>query len=316
MDSKTQNAIATVVGIVARRIAFILVTLWAVFTITFFLVRSSPGGPFASERKVHPNILRNLEAKYHLNDPLPKQYLDRLVDFCKFDFGPSMKLEDYTVNQVIAAGFPISATIGIFSLSLATLLGVVAGVVAASRRGHAIDWSIMGLATVGISVPSFVLGCVMLIIFVFWLNWLPVGGWGTFKQLILPGVCLALPYAAYIARLTRTGMLEQLHRDYVRTAHAKGLAEYKVVFGHALRGALLPVISFLGPATAGVLTGSLVLESLFNIAGMGRSFVEAAMQRDQPMCMGMVMVYAAMLVVMNNLVDMAYAVVDPRVKVE
>jgi ABC-type dipeptide/oligopeptide/nickel transport system permease component len=316
LNSKTWKSFLGIVLIVGRRLFFVLLTLWAVFTITFILMRLAPGGPFASERRMPEIILRNMEAKYHLNDPPLKQYLDSLASACRFDFGPSMKLEDYTVNQVIAAGFPISVSIGIFSLSLATMFGIVAGVISASRRGTTIDWGIMGVATIGISVPSFVLGCIALIVFVFWLNWFPAGGWGQLKQLILPGVCLALPYAAYIARLTRTGMLEQLHRDYVRTAHAKGLREYKVVFGHALRGALLPVITFLGPATAGVLTGSLVLESLFNIAGMGRSFVEAANQRDWPMCLGMVMVYALALVIMNNLVDVAYAVVDPRVKVE
>ncbi len=303
--------------ILAKRIGWTLLTLWVVFTLTFFLMWAVPGGPFKSEKKIPEAIKRNLEAKFHQNDPLPKQYADYLYDvFLRFDFRASMKLEDFTVNEVIEQGFPVSASLGIFALLFALVFGTTAGVIAASYRNSAIDVGLMGAATIGIAIPNFVLAGLSIVVVVFWLHLLPASGWGTIQQVFLPALCLGAPYAAYIARLTRAGMLEVLNLDYIRTAYAKGLMPRTVVVRHALRGALLPVVSYLGPATTGILTGSLVVERLFNVPGCGSHFIEAALQYDFPLEMGMVMVYTLLLSLMNTLVDFSYAVIDPRVKLE
>ena len=232
------------------------------------------------------------------------------------DLGPSLKLEDFTVNSVIAQGFPVSASLGICALMLAITVGVTAGVISAVYRRSLLDFNAMLVATLGIAVPNFVLASVCIFFFVFWFKWFPAAGWGSPRQLILPALCLAAPYAAYVARLTRASMLEVLNRDYIRTAYAKGLLPRTVVIKHALRGAILPVVSFLGPATAGILTGSLVLEQIFNIPGMGTHFIEAATARDYPLAMGMVLVYTCLLFGMNTLVDLSYALIDPRIKME
>ncbi|MFN0020309.1 MAG: ABC transporter permease [Pirellulaceae bacterium] len=302
--------------ILAKRAAWTLLTLWLVYTISFSLMWSVPGGPFKSEKKIPEAIKRNIEAKFHFNDPVWKQYLDYMWDICHFDFRASFKLEDFTVNEVIAQGFPVSASLGIFALLFALLFGTTAGVISASRRNSVIDVAFMGLATIGIAVPNFVLAGISIIVVVFWLHLLPASGWGTIQQILLPALCLSAPFAAYIARLTRAGMLEVLNLDYIRTAYAKGLLPRNVVIRHALRGALLPVVSYLGPATAGILTGSLVVERLFNIPGSGSHFIEAALGQDYTLEMGMVLVYTLLLSVMNTLVDFSYAVIDPRVKLE
>jgi ABC-type dipeptide/oligopeptide/nickel transport system permease component len=245
------------------------------------------------------------------------QYVRHLVNAVVFfDFGPSMRMEDFTVNEVIAQGFPVSASLGVIALVLALLFGMTAGVISAVQRNTIFDFGFMLLATIGIAVPNFVLASLAIILIVFWLQLVPAAGWGSVQQLFLPAVCIAAPYAAYIARLTRAGMLEVLNLDYIRTAYAKGLAPRTVIVKHALRGAILPVVSYLGPATAGILTGSLVLEKIFNIPGMGSHFIDAAMQRDFTLAQGMVIVYTLLLLVMNTLVDLSYAVIDPRVKME
>lgn len=292
-----------------------ILTLWIVFTVTFFLMRVVPGGPFDSEKKIPEIVKRNIEARFKMDRPVHEQYVSHLWGIVRhWDFGPSYKLEDYTVNQVIAEGFPVSASLGIFALVFALALGTVAGVVSAVRRQSVYDMSFMLLATIGIAVPNFVLASLAIIVFVFIVGVFPAAGWGTLNQMVLPALCLGAPYAAYIARLTRTGMLEVLGLDYVRTAYAKGLSERRVVMRHALRGAILPVVSFLGPATAGVLTGSLVLERIFAIPGMGSHFIKAATQRDYTLAMGMVLVYTFLLFLMNTLVDISYSIIDPRVK--
>jgi ABC-type dipeptide/oligopeptide/nickel transport system permease component len=291
--------------------------LWIVYTFSFFLMRAVPGGPFAADKKVSAAIQRRLEARYHMDEPLPMQYVRHLVNAVVFfDFGPSMRMEDFTVNEVIAQGFPVSASLGVIALVLALLFGMTAGVISAVQRNTIFDFGFMLLATIGIAVPNFVLASLAIILIVFWLQLVPAAGWGSVQQLFLPAVCIAAPYAAYIARLTRAGMLEVLNLDYIRTAYAKGLAPRTVIVKHALRGAILPVVSYLGPATAGILTGSLVLEKIFNIPGMGSHFIDAAMQRDFTLAQGMVIVYTLLLLVMNTLVDLSYAVIDPRVKME
>lgn len=299
-----------------RRIAWIAVTLWVVYTISFALMRSVPGGPFSSDRQMPEAIKRNIEERYRLNDPLWKQYLDHLRLALTGDFGYSFKLGDFTVNDVISQGFPVSASLGILAITFAIFFGLTAGVVSAARRNTGWDVLSMLLAALGVAVPNFVLASLAIIVFVFWMNLVPAGGWGTLRQLILPALCLSAPVAAYLARLTRAAMLDVLNLDYIRTAYAKGLSERQVVLRHALRGSLLPAISYLGPATAAVLTGSPIIERIFNIPGMGSHFVEAALQRDYTLSLGVIMAYTALLLFMNMLVDLSYALIDPRVKME
>lgn len=229
------------------------------------------------------------------------------------DLGLSIKMADFSVLEIIGQGFPVSATLGILALWFAICLGLTAGTVSALRRGGMLDLSLMMAATLGIAVPNFWLASVGVVIFVFQLQWFPAAGWGSLQQVVLPALCLGAPYAAYIARLTRTGMLDVLHQDYIRTAYAKGLMPGRVVMRHALKGALLPVVSFMGPAVAGVLTGSLVLEKIFFLPGMGTHFIEAATNRDYTMAMGMVLVYTIILYTMNTIVDLTYGMLDPRV---
>lgn len=293
-----------------------IVTLWVVFTISFILMRSVPGGPFDSERNLPPEVKRNIEAKFDFNAPLYKQYLGMLWDYVQFDFRDSYKLADFSVWEIIAEGFPVSASLGILALIFAIVLGLSAGVIAALFRKSGLDTASMLLATIGIAVPNFVMASLGILLFVFTWKLLPAGGWGSAEKLILPSLCLGLPFAAYIARLTRTGMLDVLGYDYIRTAKAKGLSPWRVVVRHALPGAILPVVSFLGPATAGILTGSLVLERIFALPGMGTHFIEAVTQRDYTLAMGMILVYTFLLFCMNTLVDISYFFIDPRVKLE
>ena len=299
-----------------KRLGWMVLTLWVVFTTSFFLMRAVPGGPFDSEKKLPPAIKRNIEKRYQMDRPLIQQYWSHLWATVRCDFGPSYKLEDYTVNDVIAQGFPVSASLGILAMTFALSLGLVSGVVSAVLRNSVYDVSFMVAATIGIAVPNFVLASLMIVLFVFFWPVFPAAGWGELRQIILPALCLGAPFAGYISRLTRTGMLEVLGLDYIRTAYAKGLTTREVVVRHALRGAILPVVSYLGPATAGILTGSLVLERIFALPGMGSHFIEAALTRDYTLCMGMVLIYTVLLFVMNTLVDLSYSIIDPRVDLE
>ena len=299
-----------------KRLGWMVLTLWVVFTTSFFLMRAVPGGPFDSEKKLPAAIKRNIEKRYQMDRPLIEQYWSHLWATMRCDFGPSYKLEDYTVNDVIAQGFPVSASLGILAMTFALSLGLVSGVVSAVLRNSVYDVSFMVAATIGIAVPNFVLASLMIVLFVFFWPVFPAAGWGELRQIILPALCLGAPFAGYISRLTRTGMLEVLGLDYIRTAYAKGLTTRVVGIRHALRGAILPVVSYLGPATAGILTGSLVLEQIFALPGMGSHFIEAATQRDYTLAMGMVMVYTFLLFVMNTLVDLSYSMIDPRVEVD
>ncbi|NND99061.1 MAG: ABC transporter permease [Pirellulaceae bacterium] len=300
-----------------QRFFWMLLTLWIVYTLSFVLMRSVPGNPFSSERNVPPAIERQLKARYNLDAPPLEQYVDYLVGIVtRFDLGWSIRLEDYSVNQVLAEGFPVSASLAIFALVFAITLGVSAGVVSAVYRGTPADLGMMAAAVMGIAIPNFVLASLAILLFVFGIQLFPAGGWGTLRQIALPALCLGAPVAAYIARLTRAGMLEVLTKDHVRTALAKGLPKRTVILRHVLPGGLLPVVSYLGPATARVLTGSLVLEKIFALPGMGSHFIYAATQRDYTLAMGMVLTYTVILFVMNTLVDVSYAVIDPRVKLQ
>ena len=302
--------------IVLKRLGWMVLTLWVVFTLSFIIMWLTPGGPFDSEKNIPEEIKRNIEARYGRDQPLHVQYVTQLANVARLDFGPSYRLKDFTVNEVIKQGFPVSASLGILALAFALAVGTAAGAISAANRNSPLDVGFMALATVGIAVPNFVLASITIILVVFWLGLLPAAGWGTFKQLILPAMCLGAPYAAYIARLTRASMLEVLSQDYIRTAFAKGLSPRKVIMRHAMRGAMLPVVSYLGPATAALLTGSLVVERIFNLPGMGSHFIEAAIQRDYTLEMGVVLVYTFLLYLLNTLVDFSYGVIDPRVKVE
>ena len=301
---------------ILKRLVWMVLILWVVFTVSFLLMRAVPGGPYSQERQLDPQVEANIRARYRLDDPLWMQYRDHLLRTLRGDLDYSYRRPDFHVNEIIAQGFPISASLGIVALVFALALGLVAGTVSAVWRGSPLDFSLMTAATVGIALPNFVIAGVMIILFVFVLPLFPAAGWGSLRHLVLPGFCLGAPYAAYVARLTRTGMLDVLSQDYIRTAYAKGLSTRAVVLRHASKAAVLPVVSFLGPAIAGILTGSVVVEKIFNIPGLGMHFVEAAFQADYVLAMGLVLVYTVLLYSMNLIVDVSYAFLDPRVELK
>ena len=301
---------------IVRRLLGLILTLWIVFTLSFLLMHAVPGGPYSSERNLPPELEENFKEKYQLNLPVYQQYLIQLRRAATGDLGPSQRLLDYSVNEVIAQGLPVSATLGILALTFAITLGLSAGIVSGVYRGTAADVALMSLATVGIALPSFVIGGLSILLFVFTIPIFPAAGWGTLRQLVLPAVCLGAVYAAEIARISRTGMLDALSQDFVRTARAKGLSQLAVALRHALPTALLPVVSFLGPAVAGILTGSVVVERIFAIPGLGWHFVQAATQRDYTVSMGLVLLYTLLLYTMNFIVDLSYGVLDPRVELK
>jgi oligopeptide transport system permease protein len=299
---------------VARRLLVMVPTLWAIGTLTFFLVRYAPGGPFVSEREIPEEARAALEAKYGLDRPLHEQYLAFLRHAAVFDFGPSYKHPNQEVREILFQSFPVSLELGAWSLLLALALGVPIGVWAAARQNTPADYASMSLALVGVSIPNFVLGPLLVLVFSLTLYLLPAALWTGPESRVLPVLTLSAVYVAYIARLTRGGMLETLRQDYVRTARAKGLPESRVVARHALRLGILPVVSYLGPATARIVMGSLVIEQIFAIPGLGRHLVQGAFNRDYTLVLGAVLFYAVFLLVLNLLVDIAYAVLDPRVE--
>jgi oligopeptide transport system permease protein len=299
-----------------RRIAGVVPTLFVIITLSFFVIRIAPGGPFDEEQTLPPEIKANLEAAYGLDRPLTEQYLRYLGGLSHGDFGPSFKFKDFSVTELIAQGLPISLTLGLSAVLLALLVGVPLGTLAALRQNSATDYSIMGAAVLGIALPSFVTGPLFALVFGLYLRWLPVAGWetGQARYLVLPVVTLALPVIAYLARLTRGSLLEILRTNFVRTARAKGLSESQVILRHALRPALLPVVSYLGPATAFVVTGSLVVETVFGLPGSGRYLVQGAINRDYTLVMGMIVVYGSLTLTCNLVADLIYGWLDPRVR--
>ena len=299
---------------ILRRIAISIPVVFLIATTTFFIMRLAPGGPFLSEKAITPEIRANLEAKFGLDQPLMVQYGRYLRNLAHFDLGPSYKYPERTVNQIIREGFPVSLELGLAALIFALLVGVPAGVVSAVHHRGTIDHVTMGLVILGISVPSFVLGPLLVFTFSLTLYWFPPALWGSFSQMVLPAITLGTLYAVYIARLTRAEMLEVLQQNYIRTAKAKGLGPLRILRKHALRGALLPVVSFLGPAIADLVTGSIVVEKIFAIPGLGRYFVESAFSRDYTTVMGTVLFYAVLLIGANLVVDVAYKAFDPRVE--
>jgi oligopeptide transport system permease protein len=306
-----------VTSYIVKRLLGLIPTLFLVVTVVFFLVRLAPGGPFDSERAVPPEALAALNAKYRLSDPLFKQYKDFLADlFLRGDFGPCFKYPGRTVNEVIAESLPVSMQLGLLALVFALLIGIPAGMIGAMRQNTVADHAAMSVAMVGISIPRFVLAPILILSLGLGLYILPVARWETWRHMLLPVFCGALPTAAYVARLTRAGMLDVIRSDFILTARAKGVSERNVILKHAMRGGLLPVVSFLGPGFSGLLVGSLVIERIFDIPGMGRYFVEAALNRDYNLVMGVTLVYGTLLMTLNAVVDVAYGWLDPRVKLE
>lgn len=302
-------------GYILRRVAGFAPVLFVIVSLSFFMMRLAPGGPFDQERALPDQVRANIEARYHLDEPLWRQYLRYLGDVGRGDLGPSFRYPDRSVNELLSLGFPISLTLGLCALGVALALGGTAGILAGLQRNAFVDYLTMSFALFGVSVPNFVLGPILMLVFALGLGWLPVAGWGTWRHLILPSVTLGTFYAAYVARLTRAGMLEVIGQDFIRTARAKGLREAAVILRHALPGAILPVVTYLGPASAAVLTGSVVVETIFSIPGIGRYFVGSALNRDYTMVLGTVVFYSVLLLVFNLIVDVLYAYLDPRVQV-
>lgn len=301
---------------VLRRLASAVPTLFIVVTISFFLMRFAPGGPFNLERPLPPATMENLMRTYQLDQPIWRQYATYITNAVTGDFGPSYIYKDNSVAELIGKGLPYSMELGFYALLLALIGGVLMGTIAALRQNSILDFSIMSLATVGTTVPNFVVGPVLTLIFAISLSLLPAGGWGdgSLKFLILPMIALALPQLAVFARLTRGSMIEALHADHIRTARAYGLPSRVVVVTHAMRGALLPVVSYLAPCAAALLTGSAVVETIFTIPGVGRYFVLGAINRDYTLVMGTVILVAIFVIVFNLLVDILYGLLDPRVR--
>jgi oligopeptide transport system permease protein len=304
-----------VIAVAFRRLAAAVPTLLVLVTAAFFLMRAAPGGPFDDERVMPEEIRAQIEAAYHLDEPLWRQYLIYMGNLAQGDLGPSFRYEGRTVNELIGEGLPVSLTIGGLALALALVLGIIAGTTAALRRGRATDHIVMGLSMTGISIPNFVIAPLLILGFAVTLGWLPAGGWedAGWRHLVLPVIALGLPQVAYVARLLRGSLIEVLSSDCIRTARAKGLPGRTIVLRHALRPALLPVLSYLGPAAAALITGSVVMEQIFGIPGLGRHFVQGALNRDYTLVLGLVLFYGALIIAFNFVVDVLYGVLDPRV---
>jgi oligopeptide transport system permease protein len=299
-----------------RRLLGALPTLLVIVTLAFLLLHAAPGGPFDSEKRMMPQIQKSIEAKYHLDEPLWRQYLRYLGDLARGDLGPSFQYRSTSVNEIIAQGLPVDATIGLTAITLALSIGGTVGISAALRRGTRWDYGSMAIAMAGISVPVFVVAPLLILIFAIKLHWLPAGDWvhGSPSHLLLPAVALALPYTAYIARMMRAGTIDVLNSPFIRTARAKGLPLRLIVWRHALPPTLTPLVSFLVPAIAGLLTGSIVVETVFGLPGIGRYFITAALNRDYTLVIGITVLYGALIILFNLLADLCYAWIDPRVR--
>ena len=314
------------IAYIVRRLIQLPIILWVIYTLTFLLISLHPGNPFVGDKTTE--IQKQFMARrYGIVDrdtsDWKQWWADRATTYANLlgrlvhgDLGPSSEFENRTVNDIIAASLPRSVLLGVFALMLAVVVGCTLGIVAAVKSHSSVDYAVMLYALAGISLPLFVIGAMLLSFFAFTLAWFPVGGWGRPSQLILPGVTLSLPFTAYVARLMRAGMLDVLHADFIRTARAKGLPARQVIFKHAFKLSFLPVLSFLGPATAAILTGSFVVEKIFNVPGMGAAFVTSVNSKDYGLILGTVLVYSSLLVVANLVVDVAYAWVDPRIHLE
>lgn len=302
--------------LILRRFLQAIPTLFILITVSFFMMRLAPGSPFSSERNYPPEVIANIEAKYHFNEPLYKQYFLYLKDLAHGDFGPSFKYKDYTVNQLIANSFPVSIKLGTVAFSFALILGITAGIIAALKQNKWLDYLIMTFAMTGVVIPSFVFAPLLVLLFAITWKVLPAGGWngGQPIYMILPVFALSLGYIASIARIMRGSMIEVLHSNFIRTAKAKGLPMRRIILKHALRPALLPIVSVLGPAFVGVITGSIVIESIFGIPGIGQLFVNGALNRDYSLVLSLTILVGALTILFNAIVDILYAFIDPKIR--
>lgn len=302
--------------LIFKRLLEAIPTLFVLVTISFFMMRLAPGSPFTSERGYPPEVMANIEAKYHLNEPLTTQYMSYWKSLAQGDLGPSFKYKDYSVNELLAQAFPVSVKLGLYAFILALILGVTFGVSAALRQNSWLDYLLMTFSMTGVVIPSFVTAPILILLFAVTLRWLPGGGWndGAFNNMILPTVALSLVYLAGIARIMRGSMIEVMNSPFIRTARAKGLPMRVIVWKHALRPALLPVISYLGPAFVGIITGSIVIETIFGLPGIGQLFVNGALNRDYGMVLSLTILMGILTIAFNAIVDLLYAVIDPKIR--
>lgn len=301
---------------ILKRVLEALPTLFILITFSFFLMRLAPGSPFTSERAYPPEVMANIEAKYHLNEPLHKQYILYLKNLAQGDFGPSFKYKDQSVNDLIASAFPVSFKLGMTAFAFSVLIGIFAGSLAALNQNSRWDYLLMSFSMIGVVMPSFVFAPLLVLLFAITLGWLPAGGWngGAALYMILPVASLTIGYVAGIARIMRGSMIEVLHSNFIRTAKAKGLSTARIILKHALRPALLPVITYLGPAFVGIITGSMVIESVFGLPGMGQLFVNGALNRDYSLVLSLTILVGTLTILFNAIVDILYAVIDPKIR--
>jgi len=301
---------------ISKRILEAIPTLLILITVSFFLMHSAPGSPFSSERTLPPEVLANINAKYHLDEPVINQYFYYLGGLIQGDLGPSFRYKDFTINELIGQSFPVSAEIGIWSFLVALIIGVGCGIVAALRQNSWLDYSVMGFANLGIVLPNFVLAPLCILFFSIYNHWLPPGGWngGAWPYLVMPVIAMSTSYIAQIARITRGSMIETMHSNFIRTARAKGLPKYRIILQHALRPAMLPVISYLGPAFVGIVTGSVIVDVYFGTGGIGQHFINGALNRDYSMVMGVTILVGTLTILFNAIVDVLYAVIDPKIR--
>ncbi|MFT2098966.1 oligopeptide ABC transporter permease OppB [Marinomonas sp. 2405UD66-6] len=301
---------------ILKRVLEAIPTLLILITVSFFLMHSAPGSPFSSERTLPPEVLANINAKYHLDEPVINQYFYYLGGLLQGDLGPSFRYKDFTINELIAQSFPVSAEIGIWSFIVALLIGVGCGVIAALRQNSWIDYSVMGFANLGIVLPNFVLAPLCILFFSIYNHWLPPGGWngGAWPYLVMPVIAMSTSYIAQIARITRGSIIETMHSNFIRTAKAKGLPKHRIILQHALRPAMLPVISYLGPAFVGIVTGSVIVDVYFGTGGIGQHFINGALNRDYSMVMGVTILVGTLTILFNAIVDVLYAVIDPKIR--
>jgi oligopeptide transport system permease protein len=299
---------------IVKRILWAIPTILVVSSITFILMHSIPGGPFDAEKPLPEAIVKNLEAKYHLNDPLWKQYVDYMYGFLRFDLGPSISYKNRTVNDILAQQWPVTALLGLASFGIAVFFGIPLGVISAVKQNSLIDYTSMGVSMLGLSIPNMALGPLLIWLFALKLHWFPVATWGKPINVVLPAITLGTAYMANFARMTRASMLQVIREDYIQTARAKGVSELWVMLKHTLRNALIPVSTIAGPAFAGVMTGSMIVERIFAIPGIGKYYVTSVGNRDYPVIMATTLVFALVIIVMNMLVDISYGFLDPRIR--
>ncbi|WP_281646692.1 oligopeptide ABC transporter permease OppB [Parendozoicomonas sp. Alg238-R29] len=301
---------------IIKRLAVAVPTLLVLITISFFLMQAAPGSPFTGERNLPPEILKNIEAKYNLDKPVWQQYFLYLGNLAKGDLGPSFKYRDYTVNDLLEQSFPVSLKIGSVAFLFTVVIGIFIGTIAALKQNTILDYIIMALAMTGVVLPSFVIAPLLVLIFSITLHWLPAGGWngGSWEYMVLPVTAMAIMYMASIARIQRSSMIEVLNSNYIRTARAKGLPWKVIITRHALRPSMLPVVSYLGPAFVGIITGSVVVETVFGLPGIGQHFVNGALNRDYSLVLGLTIIIGALTILFTAIVDILYAVIDPKIR--